>query len=89
LYRYVIVKVGSRIQKGVTMVKTLKAYRNEAGLTQWKLAVALGFQISTIQRIEAGQPPSLATALKLAKFFNVHVEDIDWFASKTLATIAA
>ncbi len=52
-------------------------YRKKAKMTQEALAKALGVTRQTIISIEQGRYiASLPLALKLAKIFNVHVEDI-------------
>ena len=48
-----------------------------AGWSQADLAEAMGVSRQTINSIETGKyVPSLALALKLARFFGVHVEEL-------------
>ncbi len=59
------------------VIVLLKDYRLRRGITQEELAKALGVTRQTIIAIEKGKYlPSLPLALKIAKFFGVHVEDI-------------
>ncbi len=51
--------------------------RRRRGITQEELAKALGVSRQTIIAIEKGKyKPSLCLALKIARFFNLKVEDI-------------
>ena len=53
------------------------SYRKKARMTQETLAKALGVTRQTIISIEQGRyVASLPLALKMAKVFNVHVEDL-------------
>ncbi|MDE2037847.1 MAG: helix-turn-helix transcriptional regulator [Patescibacteria group bacterium] len=55
----------------------LKEIRMRAGLTQEGLADAIGVSRQTIISIEKGKyVPSVALALKIARRFNLTVEDI-------------
>ena len=55
----------------------LLAHRSKIGVTQEELALALGVTRQTIIAIEKGNyTPSVMLALRVAKFFNVKVEDI-------------
>ncbi|HIH73556.1 MAG: Uncharacterized protein XD43_1279 [Thermococcales archaeon 44_46] len=59
------------------MKNRLREFREERGLTQEELAKALGVTRQTIIAIEKGRyDPSLRLAFKIAKFFNVKIEDI-------------
>lgn len=59
------------------MKNRLRELREERGLTQEELAKALGVTRQTIIAIEKGRyDPSLRLAFKIAKFFNVNIEDI-------------
>lgn len=64
--------------KDVTKLKNnLKAYREKNNYSQERLAKELGVSRQTIISIEKGRyNPSLPLALRIAKVFNVHVEDI-------------
>ena len=56
---------------------TLKEIRMNADVTQEELAEKVGVSRQTIISIEKGNYlPSIALSLKLARYFNVTVEDI-------------
>lgn len=58
-------------------INSLQNYRTDKGITQEELAIALGVTRQTIIAIEKGNyTPSVLLALRVAKFFNVKVEDI-------------
>jgi len=55
----------------------LRELRETRGLTQEELARALGVTRQTIIAIEKGKyDPSLRLAFKIARFFNVKIEDV-------------
>ena len=59
------------------MKNKIKVYRAMYDLTQDDLAKKLGVSRQTIISIEKGKyDPSLKLAFKIAKFFNVKIEDI-------------
>jgi putative transcriptional regulator len=59
------------------MKNKLKVYRAMYDLTQDDLAKKLGVSRQTIISIEKGKyDPSLKLAFKIARFFNVKIEDI-------------
>ena len=59
------------------MNNNLKAYREQQGLSQQKLADALGVSRQTIISIEKGRyDPSLPLAFQLAAQFDCHIEDL-------------
>ncbi|WP_297491214.1 helix-turn-helix transcriptional regulator [Thermococcus sp.] len=59
------------------MKNRLRELREERGLTQEELAKALGVTRQTIIAIEKGRyNPSLKLAFRMARFFNVGIEDI-------------
>lgn len=59
------------------MKNQLKFLRTANGLQQKDVAKAIGVTTSYYGMIEVGaRKPSLAIAFKLAKFFNIPVEDI-------------
>lgn len=58
------------------MKNYLKEKRCSSGLTQAELAHKAGLTQATISRIESGVPPSLFTALLLARTLDVPVEDL-------------
>jgi putative transcriptional regulator len=60
-----------------TLTNKVYELRNKAGVTQEALADAAGVTRQTIIAIEKGNyTPSVALALKLAKFFKKPVEEI-------------
>lgn len=59
------------------MENLLKEYRDEKGLKQKEVAEQVGVSQQAFSLFEKGKAiPSLGTALKLAKYFEVSVEDI-------------
>ena len=59
------------------MINKVYIYRKKAKMTQESLAKALGVTRQTIISIEQGRYiASLPLALKMAKIFNVRVEDL-------------
>jgi putative transcriptional regulator len=59
------------------MKNNIKVFRAKENITQEHLAVTLGVYRQTIIAIEKGKyVPSLTLAFKIARFFNVGVEDI-------------
>jgi len=59
------------------MKNRLRKLREDRGLTQEELAEALGVTRQTIIAIEKGRySPSLRLAFRIARFFNVRIEDI-------------
>jgi len=63
--------MGKKIQSHV------HSYREEAGYTQEQLAERVDVTRQTIIALEKGNyTPSVALALKLAKVFKCHVEDL-------------
>jgi putative transcriptional regulator len=62
------------------MKNKIKVYRAIHNLTQEALAAELGVTRQTILAIEKGKyDPSLDLAFKIARFFNVSIEDIFQF----------
>mgnify|MGYP000381982379 CR=1 FL=1 len=64
------------------MLNRLKDYRTERGWSQGELALRLGVSRQTINAVETDKyDPSLPLALRMAKLFEVGVEEIfldDW-----------
>ncbi len=64
------------------MQNRLKDYRTERGWSQGELALRLGVSRQTINAVETDKyDPSLPLALRMAKLFEVGVEEIfldDW-----------
>ena len=64
------------------MQNRLKDYRTERGWSQGELALRLGVSRQTINAVETDKyDPSLPLALRMAKLFQVRVEEIfidDW-----------
>ena len=58
------------------MKNYLKEKRCSSGITQEQLARRAGLTQATISRIESGVPPSLFTALLLARALAVPVEEL-------------
>jgi putative transcriptional regulator len=59
------------------VASSLNAVRTERGITQEALAEKVGVSRQTIIAIEKGKyTPSVSLALRLAKAFNMHVEDL-------------
>ena len=55
----------------------LKEYRAKIGVNQSDMGRLVGVSRQTISMIERGDySPSVTLALKIAKYFGVHVEDI-------------
>jgi putative transcriptional regulator len=59
------------------MRNTVRSLRTERGWTQAELAEKLGVSRNSVNAIETGRyEPSLGLALKIARLFGEHVEDI-------------
>ena len=59
------------------MRNSVRALREDKGVTQGQLATALGVSRQTINSIEVGRyTPSLPLALKLARYFDSTVEEV-------------
>jgi DNA-binding XRE family transcriptional regulator len=54
----------------------LTAIRQKHGITVAQAAAACGFTYAVWQRLEAGGSPSLDTALRIARFIEMPVEQI-------------
>lgn len=60
-----------------TIHNTVSSLRKKKGITQEELAKILNVSRQTIVAIEKGNYiPSLLLGIKIAKYFNKHVEDI-------------
>ena len=58
----------------------LKEYRAKIGVNQQQMGRMAGVSRQTISQIERGDyQPSVTLALKIAKVFEVQVEDIFWY----------
>ena len=58
----------------------LKEYRAKIGVNQQEMGRMAGVSRQTISQIERGDySPSVTLALKIAKVFDVKVEDIFWY----------
>lgn len=67
--------------------RTVRELREARGMSREELAVALKTTFSTVVRIELRRTnPRLDLALRIAEFFGVPVEEIDW--GKSLAVAA-
>lgn len=59
------------------MINHLEELRKQHGIRQEDLAQALGVSRQTVISLEKGKyNPSLALAFKLARYFNLSIEDI-------------
>ena len=59
------------------LLNRLKEYRSSKGINQTELGKLAGVSRQTISLIERGDyPPSVTLALKIARIFQVSVEDI-------------
>jgi len=59
------------------LLNHLKEYRAKIGVNQQEMGTLVGVSRQTISQIERGDySPSVTLALKIAKIFNVSVEDI-------------
>lgn len=62
----------------------LKEYRARINVNQQEMGKMVGVSRQTISQIERGDySPSVALALKIAKVFDVHVEDIFTYEEDT------
>lgn len=60
-----------------TLNNRIRVFRAEHRMSQADLAAAIGVSRKTISTIEVGRfAPSLVIALKIARFFDVPVEDV-------------
>lgn len=65
------------IKGGDAVKNRLEAIRKERGVTQEALAAALEVTRQTISSLEKGRyNPSILLAFKLARYFELHIEDI-------------
>ena len=65
------------------MKNKLKVYRAMHDLTQESLAQQLGVTRQTVVSIENGRyDPSIGLAFRIAKLFNVHIEDVFEYEGK-------
>ena len=64
------------IESTVRLLVNLSEMRREKLLTIYECAKECGLTNSTFMRIESGESPRLATALILAKFYELPVESI-------------
>ena len=62
---------------GTETKNKMKACRCDIGITQQRMAQDLALDIQSVNRYENGKrDPSLATALRIAAYFNKTVEEI-------------
>jgi DNA-binding XRE family transcriptional regulator len=64
------------MEEEVVLRVDLRALRNEAGLSADQVAKQSGIACSVIKRLELGESINLTTALKMARFLHLSVEDI-------------
>jgi DNA-binding XRE family transcriptional regulator len=67
---------GTGMKNEVCLLMNLRDLRKEAGISSKELALLSGISESSIERIEWGDSPSLANALRLANVLNLSVADI-------------
>lgn len=67
---------GTAMKSEVRLLMNLRDLRKEADISTKELATLSGISESSIERIEWGESPSLANALRLASVLNVSVEQI-------------
>jgi len=61
----------------VPLYNRLKEYRAKNGISQSEMGRLVGVSRQTISQIERGDySPSVVLAIKIARYFNVSVEDI-------------
>lgn len=60
----------------MNLKNSVKELREAQGLSQSDLALAIGCDKKTIQRIESGHSTNIDTALRLAEYFHCLVDDI-------------
>jgi putative transcriptional regulator len=66
------------------MNNTLKVHRATRNLTQEQLAESLGVSRQTVNAIESDKYlPTLGLAFRIARFFNVSIEDIFIYKEET------
>lgn len=59
------------------LINKIKVYRAIRNISQEELAIAIGVTRKTINTVETGKYiPSTILALRIARYFNVPVEDI-------------
>lgn len=67
------------------MKNRLEELRRARGIRQEELAAALGVSRQTIGSLENGRyNPSIQLAFKLARFFDLHIEDIFFYEEGTV-----
>ena len=54
--------------------RLIQAKRIEAGLTEQQLAAASGRSVHTVQRLEAGDPLSITTAVTVANVVHLDID---------------
>jgi DNA-binding XRE family transcriptional regulator len=63
------------LKKGI-LNSRIRHFRQTNGLTLRDVSKASGVDVATVNRMEFGCETMLSTALKIAKFFEVTVEDL-------------
>lgn len=67
------------------MKNRLEELRKARGIRQEELAAALGVSRQTIGSLENGRyNPSIQLAFKIARFFDLHIEDIFFYEEGTV-----
>lgn len=66
------------------MKNRIEAIRKEKGIRQEDFAKALGVSRQTISSLETGRyNPSILLAYKIARYFDLHIEDVFIFEEET------
>jgi DNA-binding XRE family transcriptional regulator len=76
-------KVGLDLNYGIKNMENmmingtkLQQLRQSKNMSRWKLSLECDISPSTIEKIEKGERSGLCVAYKLAKYFNVTIEDL-------------
>ena len=64
------------MEEDVVLLLDLRKLRNEAGLSAERVGEQAGIAPSAVKRLEAGSAVNLFTALKMARFLHLSVEEI-------------
>jgi DNA-binding XRE family transcriptional regulator len=64
------------MEEELALLLDLRKLRNEAGLSADQVAKQSGIAVSVIKRMEQGATTNLITALKMARFLHLTVEEI-------------
>jgi len=67
---------GTTMKEDVKLLMDLRELRHEAGVQASQVSAKSGIARSSYLEIENGRRPSLDTALKLARYLQIHVDEI-------------